>query len=170
VSPRPSRQQPRTPGSRSRWLKGSGNGDKRARSVAEAIVAYRACDEASESHMFRRPDDEKRRIPGLSDQNGSGVAAGETGSAHSGRRFISSNTAVMLARYAHQRRRRTTAVPLHCRGLGCAPRTANSAHALRAAPRPYGGHDQRPNIELHRPISSRRAQRRFLGYSCSGEQ
>jgi len=45
--------------------------------VAEAIVAYRACDEASESHMFRRPDDEQRRIPGLSDQNGSGVAAGE---------------------------------------------------------------------------------------------
>ncbi len=40
-------------------------------------MAYRACDEASESHMFRRPDDEKRRIPGLSDQNGSGVAACE---------------------------------------------------------------------------------------------
>jgi hypothetical protein len=58
-------------------LEGSRNGDKRADSVAEAIVAYRACDEASESHMFRRPDDEQRRIPGLSDQNGSGVAAGE---------------------------------------------------------------------------------------------
>ncbi len=40
-------------------------------------MAYRACDEASKSRMFRRPDDEKRRIPGLSDQNGSGVAAGE---------------------------------------------------------------------------------------------
>ena len=40
-------------------------------------MAYRACDEVSESHMFRRPDDEQRRIPGLSDQNGSGVAAGE---------------------------------------------------------------------------------------------
>src|SRR5215207_2237411 len=58
-------------------LEGSRNGDKRAVSVAEAIVAYRACVEASESHMFRRPDDKQRRIPGLSGQNGSGVAAGE---------------------------------------------------------------------------------------------
>ena len=43
--------------------------------------------------------DEKRRIPGLSDQNG----------------------------------------PASPRANWLAPRTANSAHALRAAPRPYGG-------------------------------
>ena len=40
-------------------------------------MAYRAYDEASESHVFRCPDHEQRRIRRLSDQDGSGVAAGE---------------------------------------------------------------------------------------------
>ena len=40
-------------------------------------MAYRADDESAKSHMFRGSDDEQRGIPRLSDQHGSGVAAGE---------------------------------------------------------------------------------------------
>ena len=58
-------------------LAASRNSDQRAGSVAQAIVAYGADDESAQSHMFRCPDDEQRRIPRLSDQYRSGVAAGE---------------------------------------------------------------------------------------------
>jgi hypothetical protein len=40
-------------------------------------VSNRACDEAAQSYMFRCPDDQQRRALRLSDQDGSGVAAGE---------------------------------------------------------------------------------------------
>ena len=104
---------------------------------------YRACDEASESHRFRCPDDEQRRIPRLSDQDGSGVAEGELDQPI--RAWVDlveyRRNAAAVARLDFVEGQ----VPLRLtvEALGCVRRLANSAHALRATPGSCGGHDQK---------------------------
>lgn len=44
-------------------------------------MSDRACNEATQSYMFRCPYDKQRRVLRLSDQDGSGVAAPRTASA-----------------------------------------------------------------------------------------